>query len=88
MKCLICGRTIAKKETRIYSWIGKRKVYSCVNCQDAFDAAIDRASIADLARIARTWSTDPKRAAVLVEAWHAGRSGFKPCVARPGCNEN
>jgi len=44
VKCLICKKNIGKKETRIYSWIGKRKVYSCVACRDAFDAELDKAA--------------------------------------------
>jgi len=78
MKCVICKKTIRAKETRIYSFVGKRKVYSCKPCEEAFDAYLEKAELAELARVAKTWTDDPKQAAGLVDAYLAGQSGMMP----------
>ena len=50
MKCLICGRKIAAKETRTYTTVKapsgrERKVYACTEHQTAFDKWIDSRAI-------------------------------------------
>ncbi len=41
MNCVICQRTIKPNEPRTYSVVGRRRIYACKECQDAFDAYLD-----------------------------------------------
>lgn len=44
MKCCMCKRTIRSKETRMYTLLGKRKVYSCMGCDKQFSEMLDKRS--------------------------------------------
>lgn len=41
MKCIICKKLIPHKAPRTYALLKGRKVYACMDCQEAFDALLD-----------------------------------------------
>ena len=41
-KCIICRRPInTRRENHSHALVGKRKVYACAGCTEAFDAYLD-----------------------------------------------